>query len=82
MTYARAEFKKISDEDKVTAFKTLLKSYQTEIDALTKRSKTAENAFLNVYKVIGMLVASPAVDAHDRVQRKHRIRFPCWMLQS
>lgn len=26
-------------------------AYQTEIDSLTKRSKTAENAFLNVYKV-------------------------------
>ncbi|KAI0645643.1 CASP C terminal-domain-containing protein [Trametes meyenii] len=46
------EFKKIPDEDKLTAFKTLLKSYQTEIDNLTKRAKTAENAFLNVYKVL------------------------------
>lgn len=27
-------------------------AYQTEIDSLTKRSKTAENAFLNVYKVL------------------------------
>lgn len=27
-------------------------AYQTEIDNLTKRSKTAENAFLNVYKVL------------------------------
>lgn len=27
-------------------------AYQTEIDSLTKRCKTAENAFLNVYKVI------------------------------
>ncbi|KAI0775656.1 CASP C terminal-domain-containing protein [Trametes elegans] len=46
------EFKKIPDEEKLTAFKTLLKSYQTEIDNLTKRAKTAENAFLNVYKVL------------------------------
>ncbi|OBZ67168.1 Protein CASP [Grifola frondosa] len=46
------EFKKIPDEDKLTAFKTLLKAYQTEIDNLTKRSKSAENAFLNVYKVL------------------------------
>jgi hypothetical protein len=27
-------------------------AYQTEIDNLTKRSKTAESAFLNVYKVL------------------------------
>ena len=31
---------------------TLSSAYQTEIDSLTKRSKFAENAFLNVYKVI------------------------------
>ncbi|CCM01147.1 uncharacterized protein FIBRA_03195 [Fibroporia radiculosa] len=46
------EFKKIPDEDKLAAFKGLLKAYQTEIDNLTKRSKSAENAFLNVYKVL------------------------------
>ena len=27
-------------------------AYQTEIDNLTKRSKSAENAFLNAYKVL------------------------------
>jgi hypothetical protein len=27
-------------------------AYQTEIDNLTKRSKTSENAFLNVYKAL------------------------------
>lgn len=66
----RPEFKKIPDEEKLTAFKGLLKgaplfrrtpmprltlcytAYQTEIDNLTKRSKSAENAFLNVYKVL------------------------------
>ncbi|KAK0461260.1 CASP C terminal-domain-containing protein [Desarmillaria tabescens] len=46
------EFKKIPDEGKLTAFKGLLKAYQTEIDNLTKRSKASENAFLNVYKVL------------------------------
>ncbi|KAG7446277.1 uncharacterized protein BT62DRAFT_931725 [Guyanagaster necrorhizus] len=46
------EFKKIPDEGKLAAFKGLLKAYQTEIDNLTKRSKTSENAFLNVYKVL------------------------------
>ncbi|TBU33882.1 CASP C terminal-domain-containing protein [Dichomitus squalens] len=46
------EFKKSPDEEKLTAIKGLLKAYQTEIDNLTKRCKTAENAFLNVYKVL------------------------------
>ncbi|KAF8628917.1 hypothetical protein AX15_003695 [Amanita polypyramis BW_CC] len=46
------EFKKTSDAEKLVAFKGLLKAYQTEIDNLTKRSKTSENAFLNVYKVL------------------------------
>ncbi|KAH9978937.1 CASP C terminal-domain-containing protein [Lactifluus volemus] len=46
------DFKKIPDEEKVNAFKGLLKSYQTEIDNLTKRSKLAETAFLSVYKTL------------------------------
>ncbi|GBE81022.1 CASP C terminal-domain-containing protein [Sparassis latifolia] len=46
------EFKKTSDDEKLNVFKGLLKAYQTEIDSLTKRSKSAENAFLNVYKVL------------------------------
>ncbi|BGP17055.1 hypothetical protein JCM10213_000307 [Rhodosporidiobolus nylandii] len=46
------EFKKVPDGEKGPAFKTLLKAYQTEIDNLTKRSKTAENAFLSVYKLL------------------------------
>ncbi|KAG0144756.1 hypothetical protein CROQUDRAFT_659572 [Cronartium quercuum f. sp. fusiforme G11] len=46
------EFKKISDDEKVGAFKGLLKAYQSEIDALTKRSKTSESAFLHIYKLL------------------------------
>ena len=74
----RLDFKKIPDDEKLNAFKGLLKgmcipllsngaacsfihllylnsihsAYQTEIDSLTKRCKSAENAFLNVYKVL------------------------------
>lgn len=66
-----SEFKKIPDDEKLNAFKGLLKcmslvlvvrprhhlipfhiAYQQEIDNLTKRSKVAESAFLNVYKVL------------------------------
>ncbi|KAI0031748.1 CASP C terminal-domain-containing protein [Vararia minispora EC-137] len=46
------DFKRIPEEEKLNAFKGLLKAYQTEIDSLTKRSKFAENAFLDLYKVL------------------------------
>ncbi|KAF9237995.1 hypothetical protein BU15DRAFT_48129, partial [Melanogaster broomeanus] len=46
------EFKKIPDDEKVNSFKGLLRAYQQEIDNLTKRSKTVESAFLNIYKVL------------------------------
>ncbi|GAA5968216.1 hypothetical protein JCM8115_006159 [Rhodotorula mucilaginosa] len=46
------EFRKVPDEEKGPVFKTLLKAYQTEIDNLTRRSKVAESAFLNVYKLL------------------------------
>ncbi|EPS62295.1 hypothetical protein M569_12496, partial [Genlisea aurea] len=44
------DFKKASDEDKLGQFSSLLKSYQEEIDKLTKRAKFGENAFLNIYQ--------------------------------
>ncbi|KAF8200663.1 CASP C terminal-domain-containing protein [Pholiota molesta] len=46
------EFKKIPDEEKLEAFKGLLKAYQAEIDNLNKRSKASDNAFLHIYKVL------------------------------
>ncbi|PCH37175.1 hypothetical protein WOLCODRAFT_157878 [Wolfiporia cocos MD-104 SS10] len=49
LTNCTKEFKKILDEEKLTAFKGLLKAYQTEVDSLTKHSKNAEDAFLNIY---------------------------------
>ncbi|MCO5563359.1 hypothetical protein L7F22_017000 [Adiantum nelumboides] len=42
------EFKKLSIESQGEAIKPLLKSYQSEIDSLTKRAKSAENAVLSV----------------------------------
>lgn len=50
---ARIEFKKLPDEpEKFNAIKTLLKAYQSEIDSLTRRSKSSETAFLHVYKLL------------------------------
>lgn len=47
-----ADFKKTPEEDKSKLFNSLLKSYQEEVDNLTKRAKFAENAFLNIYQKI------------------------------
>lgn len=46
------EFKKNNPEDVRKQVAPLLKSFQTEIDNLNKRSKFVETAFLNVYKKI------------------------------
>lgn len=45
-----ADFKKASNEDKLSLFSSLLKGYQEEVDNLTKRAKYGENAFLNIYQ--------------------------------
>ncbi|KAL7418489.1 hypothetical protein Q5752_006947 [Cryptotrichosporon argae] len=47
------EFRKLPDDaEKFAAIKVLLKAYQGEIDSLTKRGKTSETSFLNVYKLL------------------------------
>lgn len=47
------EFKKLPDtQEKFASMKVLLKAYQGEIDNLTRRSKTSETSFLNVYKLM------------------------------
>lgn len=45
-------FKKLSDDEKLTEIKSLLKLYQSEIDNLTKRGKFAETSFMTIYKVL------------------------------
>ncbi|KAJ2845091.1 hypothetical protein J3B02_004774, partial [Coemansia erecta] len=44
------EFRQVPDDQKATEFKPLLRLYQNEIDALTKRMKHAENSFLRVFQ--------------------------------
>uniref|UniRef100_A0A8C7GCW7 Protein CASP n=1 Tax=Oncorhynchus kisutch TaxID=8019 RepID=A0A8C7GCW7_ONCKI len=46
------DFKKSTPEDVRKQVAPLLKSFQGEIDALSKRSKEAEGSFLNVYKTL------------------------------
>jgi len=45
------DFKKLPDEKRLTSVGSLLKSYQEEIDCLTRRAKYAEAAFLSVYRL-------------------------------
>ncbi|KAJ1293929.1 hypothetical protein BS78_01G107400 [Paspalum vaginatum] len=44
------DFKKASSDEKLSLFNSLLRSYQEEVDNLTKRAKFGENAFLNIYQ--------------------------------
>ncbi|KAK6461759.1 CASP C terminal-domain-containing protein [Scheffersomyces coipomensis] len=46
------EFRKLSDDEKLDQFKSLLKLYQNEIDSLTNRKKTVENYFFGIYRLI------------------------------
>ncbi|KAG7471112.1 hypothetical protein MATL_G00120870 [Megalops atlanticus] len=65
------EFKKNTPEDLRKQVAPLLKSFQAEIDALSKRSKEAEAAFLNVYKrLIDVPDPVPALDLAQQLQLK------------
>ncbi|XP_043820534.1 homeobox protein cut-like 1 isoform X4 [Dromiciops gliroides] len=65
------EFKKNTPEDLRKQVAPLLKSFQGEIDALSKRSKEAEAAFLNVYKrLIDVPDPVPALDVGQQLQLK------------
>ncbi|XP_034844457.1 protein CASP isoform X1 [Mirounga leonina] len=65
------EFKKNTPEDLRKQVAPLLKSFQGEIDALSKRSKEAEAAFLNVYKrLIDVPDPVPALDLGQQLQLK------------
>ncbi|KAJ9098530.1 hypothetical protein QFC19_006298 [Naganishia cerealis] len=47
------EFKRLPDDDiKLSSIKGLLRSYQQEIDSLTRRSQRSESMFLNIYKLL------------------------------
>ncbi|TPX38619.1 hypothetical protein SeMB42_g06626 [Synchytrium endobioticum] len=46
------DFRKMPDHLKLDAFRSLLKAYQAEIDSITRRCKTAEAAFMDVYAVL------------------------------
>jgi len=66
-------FKKSSSEDARRAAAPLLKSFQAEIDSLTKRSKACETEFLSLYKKLIELPNPVAVlDQAESYQRKNQ----------
>ncbi|XP_052220981.1 homeobox protein cut-like 1 isoform X4 [Dreissena polymorpha] len=70
------EFKKTTPEDIRKLVAPLLKSFQGEIDALSKRSKAAEAAFLSVYKkLIDLPDPVGVLDYAQQLQKKaHRVQ--------
>ncbi|XP_057695465.1 cut-like homeobox 1b isoform X3 [Corythoichthys intestinalis] len=65
------EFKKNTPEDFRKQVAPLLKNFQGEIDALSKRSKEAEAAFLNVYKkIIDVPDPVPVLELAQQLQLK------------
>ncbi|XP_071214141.1 cut-like homeobox 1b isoform X5 [Salvelinus alpinus] len=65
------DFKKNTPEDVRKQVAPLLKSFQGEIDALSKRSKEAEGSFLNVYKrLIDVPDPAPVLELGQQLQQK------------
>ncbi|KAJ2805286.1 hypothetical protein H4R20_002150 [Coemansia guatemalensis] len=79
------EFRAVPDSEKATEFKPLLRAYQNEIDALTKRMKFAETAFLKLFKSLSeapdpepflqSLLEERRVHRADEEQEKERNRL-------
>ncbi|ESO97744.1 hypothetical protein LOTGIDRAFT_152837 [Lottia gigantea] len=70
------EFKKNTPEDIRKVVAPLLKSFQAEVDSLSKRSKSAEAAFLSVYKrLIDLPDPVSALEHALQIQKKaHRVQ--------
>lgn len=68
------EFKRTTPEDVRKVVAPLLKSFQTEIDSLSKRSKNAEALFLMVYKkLVELPDPVPVLEHGQQLQKKaHR----------
>lgn len=65
-------FKKLEDGEKMAHWGSLLKSYQAEIDTLTKRAKATEMNFLGCYKALKD-VPEPAAILTDLVDETQRL---------
>ncbi|KAG7911703.1 hypothetical protein KL906_001024 [Ogataea polymorpha] len=45
-------FKKLPEEEKLDQINQLVKSYQNEVDSLTKKNKNVENVFFHIYRAL------------------------------
>jgi len=65
------EFRKNTNEDVRKAVAPILKSFQGEIDSLSKRSKAAETAFLKIYRLLSELPDPvPALEYAQNLQKR------------
>ena len=68
------DFKRDNPEDVRSAVGPLVKSFQNEIDALSRRSKSAEKAFFDIYKQL-VDVADPTPILEQVILREMTIRI-------
>lgn len=66
------EFKKNANPE-MADFKALLKEYQQEIDNINKRSKNAESAFLNLYKIFAE-VPDPVIHFKKAMEQEQKMK--------
>merc|ERR1712021_300891 len=65
------KFKKDTPEEARKQVQPLLKLFQSEVDALSKRAKAAETAFLSIYaKIIELPDPLPALEQAEVMQKK------------
>ncbi len=81
------QFKRDNDEAVRAAAAPLVKSFQNEVDSLSRRSKAAEKAFFDVYKRLAD-VADPvpalaqALEAHRGLSRLQDLEIECAQLRE
>lgn len=73
LSEATKEWKKLDSQEQLSQFKSLLKSYQQEIDANTKRCKTAEGYFLNIYKKLNS-ISDPTLLLEGYIQQAEQLK--------
>lgn len=71
------DFKRDNSEDIHSAVKPLVKAFQTEVDALSRRSMLAEKSFFDIYKqLVDVADPSPILEqVTDRPMTFRLIRF-------
>jgi homeobox protein cut-like len=72
LAQAVKELKNVSQEEQVKALRKTLKLFQKEVDQLTERAKSAENAYQHLYKTFYQAPDPfPALGAYKHLMEKH-----------